>query len=190
MLTALQLSACWERGSLEPLSFGTATRSGELTAWLWRWRLLHLLCIRARKVRDGGAVAPSWMRSASCEWSCPKNVKSARSIGLVDIGWYFSKVGDGTKSPNVNFKKDPPPPLMAINCFWAIRYCGNIWLMMLPLRFLTLQVTSTMSLWGTSWLRAALKESNWRGVLMSLTLVSRSCLPRMYTIFGRSKRGS
>lgn len=110
-------------------------------------------------------------------------------ISKVNWFWYLSKVWDGTKYPNVIFKRDFSP-LMAINCLWALCYFVNIWLMILPLHFLTLQVTSTMSWWGTSWLRAALKESNWRVVLMSLTLVSRSCLPRMFTIFGRSKRGS
>lgn len=126
-----------------------------------------------------------------CGWDLHpvNNLVQKCKISKVNWFWYFSKVWDGTKSPNVNFNKDFSPS-MAINCFWAIRYCGNIWLMMLPPHFLTLQVTSTMSWWGTSWLRAALKESSWRDVLMSLTLVSRSCLPHMYTIFGRSKRGS
>lgn len=51
MSAVLQLSACWERGSLEPLLSGTVTRSGGLTAWPWRWPRLHPPCIRARKVK-------------------------------------------------------------------------------------------------------------------------------------------
>lgn len=46
-----------------------------------------------------------------------------------------------------------------------------------PSPALLLQVTSPMSWWGTSWLRAALKEWSWRVVPTSLILVSGSLLP-------------
>lgn len=47
----LQPLACWEKGSLVPLLFETATLSGALTVWRWRWPHPLRPCIRTRRVK-------------------------------------------------------------------------------------------------------------------------------------------
>lgn len=156
MSAVLQLSACWERGSLEPLLSGTVTRSGGLTAWPWRWPLLHPQCIRARKVK--GLHINSNLKAVTNTTTIPLCVSSAR------LSPYF-----GLQTVDILIPEMWGDVSSLISCVLPQHAHTS--------PALLLQVTSPTSWWGTSWLRAAPKEWSWRAVPTSLTSVSGSLLP-------------
>lgn len=156
MSAVLQLSACWERGSLEPLLSGTVTRSGGLTAWPWRWPRLHPPCIRARKVK--GLHINNNLKAVTNTTTIPLCfIRSSFSLF-----WSWLRV-------DILIPEIWGDVSSFISCALPQRAHTS--------PALLLQVTSPTSWWGTSWLRAAPKEWSWRAVPTSLTSVSGSLLP-------------